>query len=73
MAVWELISFCDAFIEKERPWEKKEGYDKALGCMLYALENITELVKPFLPETSEKILEQISGEITKTEPLFPRL
>ncbi len=30
-------------------------------------------LKPFLPQTSEKILTQYKGKIKSGEPLFPRL
>ena len=69
MAIWELISFCDGYIEKEKPWETKN--EKVIFDLLFALENITQLLKPFLPQTSEKILEQLKTK--KPKPLFPRL
>jgi len=66
--VWELISFCDKYIEKEKLWETKD--EKVIGKLLFALKNIAELLKPFLPDTSEKILKQLKNK--KSEPLFPR-
>jgi methionyl-tRNA synthetase len=35
------------------------------------LHEIAEMIKPFLPETSEKILKQIKSK--KSQPLFPRI
>ena len=69
IVIWELISFCDEYIEKERPWE--EGKDKVIGNLLFTIGQIAELLLPFLPETSEKILKQLKS--LKSEPLFPRL
>jgi len=66
--VWELISFCDKYIEKERLWESKD--EKVIGELLFVLKNIADLLKPFLPETSDKILKQLKTK--KSEPLFPR-
>lgn len=71
ISIWELISFCDKYIEKEKPWEKRENQELVIGDLLFAISNIAELLKPFLPETSEKILRQI--ETKKKETLFPRL
>ncbi|MDO8639597.1 MAG: class I tRNA ligase family protein [bacterium] len=68
-AVWGLISFCDRYIEKEKPWE--EGKEKIISDLLVVLKKIAELLIPFLPETSEKILRQIKDK--KSEPLFPRI
>lgn len=77
--VWELISFCDQYIEKERVWEKDK---KCLLCLLYALGEIAKMLEPFMPDTSGKILNQIglkeNGKawifnVKRGKPLFPRL
>ncbi len=64
--IWELISFCDKYIEKEKPWEKKENSKQVLNDLLFSIDSIADLLEPFLPETSEKIRKRIT-------PLFPRL
>ena len=69
--IWELISFCDRYIEKEKPWEKTEEKTAVLNDLLFAIANISDMLKPFLPETADKILKQIESK--KTEPLFPRI
>ena len=71
IAIWDLISFCDRYIEKERPWEKSENQQSKISNLQFAISNIAEMLKPFLPETSEKILRQI--KVKKPEILFPRL
>lgn len=68
-AIWELIGFCDKYIEREKPWEGNK--EKVINDLIISLNEIAELVAPFLPETSEKILNQI--KIQKSKPLFPRL
>ncbi len=80
MAIWELIGFCDKYIEEKKPWSldlARDKQEKIIGNLLLTIKEIAELLKPFLPETSDKILEQItlrrgSGQ-EKSEPLFPRL
>jgi len=67
--VWELISFCDEYIEKEKPWAG--GKDDVIGDLLLAIDEIAKLLGPFLPETSEKIPKQLKNK--KSGPLFPRL
>lgn len=69
IAIWELISFCDKYIEKERPWEI--GKEKVIDDLIGVLKEIAGLLAPFLPETSEKILIQIKNQ--KSDPLFPRI
>jgi len=79
-AIWELIGFCDRYIDLEKPWENKENSREVLGCLLVVLDKIADFLKPFLPETSEKILREIerdkkTGKFKnkKGKPLFPRL
>jgi len=71
ISIWELISFCDRYIEKERPWEKSERQLSIINNLLFAIANIAEMLRPFLPETSERIFRQIKNK--KSEILFPRL
>lgn len=71
ISIWELISFCDKYIEKERPWEEKEDQEEVIGNLLFAISNIAEMLQPFLPETSEKIFKQLKTK--KAKPLFPRI
>jgi len=75
-SIWQLISFCDEYIEKNKPWEliknNQDKVKKVLGQLLTVIEEIVDLLNPFMPETSEKILNQIKQN-KKTEVLFPRL
>jgi len=71
MAIWDLISFCDKYVETERPWEASKKQKEVIGNLLFAISEIAKLLEPFLPETSEKILEQI--ETKRNKPLFPRI
>ncbi len=71
ITIWDLISFCDRYIEKERPWEERENQKQVIGNLLFAVNEIAKLLEPFLPETSKKILEQLKTK--KSKPLFPRI
>ncbi len=71
ISIWELISFCDRYIEKERPWQESKKQKEVISNLLFAISNIAEMLKPFLPETSEKIFKQLKTK--KSQPLFPRL
>lgn len=70
IAVWKLIAFCDKYIEKEKPWEEG-GKKDVINDLLLVVVEIVELLKPFLPETSERILKQVKNK--KSKPLFPRI
>lgn len=70
-SIWELISFCDKYINKEKPWEEKDNFSEVLSNMLFALKEISAILSPFLPETSEKIKKAV--EERKTGILFPKI
>jgi len=69
--IWQLIKFCDQKIEKTKLWEKGGRQVEIIASLLFVISEISELLKPFLPKTSETILKQL--ETRKSEPLFPRL
>ncbi len=71
-SIWELLSFCDKYINNEKPWEGKDNSLQVVSDVIFALENIAELLSPFLPETSEKIKNIIKGN-KNAEILFPRI
>lgn len=71
ISIWDLVSFCDKYIEEERPWEEKENQKEVIADLLITISEIAKLLEPFLPETSEKILKQIKSK--KSGILFPRL
>jgi len=93
IAIWDLISFADGYIERERPWEvitelptkernQRTGQKVAINNLLFILANIAQLLQPFLPETSEKIFEQLGikpekkpwqFKIKKGKILFPKI
>jgi methionyl-tRNA synthetase len=68
--IWELISFCNGYIDKEKPWNNPEP-KPIITNLLYCISEIADLVEPFLPETSGKIKKQL--KTGKSEILFPRL
>jgi methionyl-tRNA synthetase len=68
--IWKLISFCNIYIDKEKPWNNLEP-KPIITNLLYCISEISDLIAPFLPETSEKIKKQL--KIGKSEILFPRL
>ena len=81
ISIWELISFCDQYIEKKKVWEESKEQKICILCLLYTISEIAKMLEPFLPETSNKILCQLGIEldekkcvfaVKKTESLFPR-
>jgi len=71
VAVWELIGFCDKYIEEKRLWEEKEENRREIENVAETIKEIASFLEPFLPKTSEKIVKQL--ETGNLIPLFPRL
>jgi len=77
--IWEVINAANKFIEVTKPWTlHKEGKTEELHVFLAELAHSIDQVRinlvPFMPQTAEKIKEQLFAEIIKKdEPLFPRI
>ena len=70
-SIWELISFCDKYINEEKPWEGNENAPQVVSDVLATLNEISEMLLPFMSETSEKIKTAVENK--KSEILFLRL
>lgn len=73
--IWELVDRNNQIVEKIKLWELPKTnpmqFQKAASNLIGNISLVAQLLQPFLPETSDKILEMIkSGEI---KPLFPRI
>ena len=73
--IWSEISKLDQKINQEEPWKLKDNDLKVfLESAVESIKHIAYNLKPFLPETAEKIEKIFSGpKIRSSEPLFPRL
>ena len=69
--IWETIQFADKYIEEKRPWEESDDQKEVIEDLLLSISKIAYLVQPFLPETSDKIADQLKQG--KGEALFPRI
>lgn len=73
--IMELAKRCNKYIDETAPWllAKDEGKKARLGTVLYNLIEgirfIAVLLKPFVPETGDKIMAQINSEDTSLESL----
>lgn len=73
--IWDQINNANGAISKDEPWsiQDEEKLKDKLFSYVSSIIYIANDLQPFLPETSEKILKQFSGEIKSGEPLFPRI
>ena len=74
--IFEVLRKCNKYIDDTMPWSlaKEEDKKERLGTVLYnLLESIricAILLKPFLPETGDKILEQLNTKVDSFESTF---
>lgn len=72
--IWEKIQQLDKLIDERKPWELDgEELSSSLRDIVNEIPRIAYNLQPFIPQTSEKILNQFSGKIAKEKALFPRL
>lgn len=68
--IWDLIRRSNKYIDETTPWilAKEEDKKARLGTVLYnlveSLRIVSTLLSAFLPETSEKINDQLNVELT---------
>lgn len=73
-SIWERISSRDKQIDIQKPWENPNEKHHILVDLVEGLREIAYDLQPFLPETSQKILDQFKGPTIKSQPpLFPRI
>ena len=72
--LWNEIKVINKEINDAKPWSlEAKNRKNHLETWLKKIHNIGLNLAPFLPHTSERIMEVTSGKIKKIEPLFPRL
>lgn len=87
--IWKKIGEANQYIDETKPWvqvkENPEEFLKTMTTLVVMIHHITWLLKPFMPETVEKISEIFGDQngfhiqegyhfkVKKSEPLFPRL
>ncbi len=71
----ERTRALDKSIAEQKPWELAKTdvveFEKVMGVFLKELALIARCLRPFLPETAEKIARALKEK--KTEPLFARI
>ncbi|MCM8799249.1 MAG: methionine--tRNA ligase [Candidatus Omnitrophica bacterium] len=77
--IWDLINTANKYIEDKKPWilsreNRIVELRNFVATLVKVLNKIAELISPFMPQTSNSILEQIGkNSLKKGLPLFPRI
>ena len=73
--IWDIVKEDDKFIEDNKPWElaktNEAKFKEVMQKLISDLNLISELLAPFMPETSEKIKKAL--ETKEAVALFPRI
>lgn len=73
--IWAIVGNDNKFIEDNKPWElvknDENKFKEVMEKLISDLYLISQLLIPFMPETSEKIKKAL--ETKKTEILFQRI
>jgi len=74
--IWKKISEANKYVDDNKPWnlkkENQEKFEKVMRKLLEDLNLISQWLLPFLPETSEKIIQSLKTKKMK-EVLFLRM
>lgn len=72
--IWQIIAEANQRIDAEKPWELAKTdtpkLEKIITNLLDTLADISGLIEPFMPETAEKMAQQLKTR--EPQPLFPR-
>ena len=72
--VWKKVNESDVLINKHELWKGTRNKSDMLTNVVDNIKQIAYDLKPFLPDTSEKIETQFSNtKVESDKPLFPRL
>jgi methionyl-tRNA synthetase len=73
--IWEEIAKTNNLIDEKKPWKLTgEELERTMEPIAAEVVKIGYLLRPFLPETAEKIIKQFSGnKIISVSSLFPRI
>jgi methionyl-tRNA synthetase len=74
--VFARVDLLNREVTESKPWEllrttNDPKLERILGRWLNELATIAHLLEPLLPNTSQRILEAIAGNLAA--PLFPRV
>jgi methionyl-tRNA synthetase len=77
--IWGLINMANKYVEETKPWNlakenKTEELKAFIRLLVEVIREVAKQVYPFMPETSESIMQQIGeDQVKKGKPLFPRI
>lgn len=87
--MWKIVAKANQYIDEQKPWlqakENPKEFLETMTSLVAMIHRISWQLKPFMPETSAKIIEIFGGEdkkelseghhlvVKRGKPLFPRI
>lgn len=74
-SIWRELREIDRKINQDEPWKinNQEELKELLLSYITAIQQAAFDLQPFMPETAQKVMNQFSGQVQSSDPLFPRL
>ena len=73
--IWHVIAEANKYVDKQAPWSLKKTdihrMSEVLGVLVEVIRGVCLLLQPFMPDASEKLLDQI--KVSPEERLFSSL
>jgi methionyl-tRNA synthetase len=75
--IWQHVRRLNRYVEEQAPWKlaaaEDPRLDSVLATLAAGLRTLTELLAPYMPVTTTKLLEVLDADrLTALEPLFPK-
>ena len=79
--IWLRVRRLNRYVEERAPWQlarddaQAERLDETLATLVAGLRMLTELLSPYMPASTERLLEALGspgGKVSGLEPLFPK-
>lgn len=88
--IFEFIRTCNKYFDEQQPWitfkEEKEKCDETLATCVFIIQNLSQLLNPFLPFSAEKlkdmlgietlewhVIEDLPKRLASVSPLYERI
>jgi methionyl-tRNA synthetase len=78
--IWQRVRRLNRYVEEQAPWvlakdpARARDLDRVLGTLIEGLRIVTTLLHPYLPASTERLLEALDAPVLAAiEPLFPRV
>ena len=79
--IWQRVRRLNRYVEERAPWQlakddsRREELDQTLSTLTNGLRLVTELLAPYMPASTGRLLQALAppgGRVSELAPLFPK-